>query len=657
MIKKLVKIIRFSFFVFLIFLAVPLWSKTFADYDVLLYDDTTAGISALKALSTTSQSLGKNMTVLWLRNSPTFRKAMAENGVSIEDLFYGNLYESGNLQAFRIGIDNYYNNPARTIGLAPYILNSQRQSFVPDAAKAAFNSMLLNLPSLTVTQAYGYPTFAIYDSAADMATITVNTLSTYRAKYFIDSSIEGDLARVLGADYRLGMNENLFNDQSLGGKTPITYSDVDPCTLNGGTNCGPEAFGMPIILNESLDASNSATLSAGLYTFGDITVNYTPGVFQSNYINPLTGTNYNYDYLKAQFDGGACNIAHMVDTPLPRKGGATLVYTDKLYEFNQGWNDYRIDQAIFDWFIHPENRVSIRREVAEIELHAVNYLQTACGKPQYSPAVYQANIYPRGEMRISGLGYMITTGQKNDSIAIGNYNPYDRHLADNQGTATNVNLNYGIEVPYNTMLPSSDSALFSPVIANLIFPSAVSTDYKTFNTSVRMEATRMYLGEAAGTAAALAKNYEVKIKNIKSNDVQAQLRKRNVMVFIYNVAARNLNINESPYAVSFSPVSGVSYQYKRNLIVKLSVIAKDNNLDQVQTQFKLVKNGNCTTATTTSLSVLGSSGSTQAYGFKNLAKGSYTWAARVKDSRGAYSIGNDFCGNDGWSPVSAFTIN
>jgi len=655
--KKVSKISYFSLFLFLVFLVVPLWSKASADYDVLLYDDTTAGISALKALSTTSQALGKNMTVLWLRNSPTSRKAMAENGVSIEDLFDGNLYESGNLQTFRVGIDNYYNNPTRILGLAPYIINLQRQSFEPDAAKAAFDSMLLSLPNLTVTQAYGYPTSAIYDSVSDMATITANTLSTYRAKYFIDSSIEGDLARVLGADYRLGMNENLFNDQNLGGKRPITYSDIDPCSLNGGTNCGPEAFGMPIILNEAISTSSSATLSAGFYTFGDITVNYTPGVFKSNYINPATGTNYNYDYLKAQFDSGACNIAHMVGTPLPRKGGATLAYADKLYEFNQGWNDYKIDQAIFDWFTHPENRTNIRKEVAEVELHAVNYLQTVCGQIQYSPAVYQTNIYPRGEMRISGLGYMTATGQKNDSIAIGYYSPYDRHLADNQGIATNVNLSYGIEVPYNTMLSSSDSVLISPVLANLVVPSAISTDYKTFNSSVRMETTRMYLGEAAGTTAALAKNYGVKVKNIKSNDVQAQLLKRNVRVYIFSTAARNANINKSPYATNFSPVSGANYIYQRSLIVKLKVIAKDDNLDKVRTQFKLVKNGSCAAATTTSLSKLGSSGSTQTYGFKNLTKGSYTWAARVKDSKGAYSIGNDFCEDDGWSPISAFTIN
>lgn len=627
-------------------------AESTAIFDVLVYDNTTSGISAVKALNDTALSKNITIKVLWLSDTQA-RKAMAENGLGIEDLYDGSVWESGNLKLFRRGIDNYYSNLSRQSGIPPYILSDEpgRQTYENLAARTTFDNILSDLNNLTITYVTDVITNYTYNPDGTGTVTTAVNPAGYIARYFIDSSVEADLARKMGAGYRLGMNETVFNDIT----NPIRLENIINCTKDGSTRCTPEAVTALATLEQSTTVTD-------------------PGQsFSSVYSDNIIGT-YDINYLKKQFQGWnyltnsysrtlkACNINHMVNTPIPQ--GRTGKF---LYEFNQHWNDYRIGQGIFDWYMDPSKRNSIRQEVIGAEVEAVRYLQNNCASQGiYNIYELPANIYVRGEMRIDGSTYMTTTGQKEDSIAIGYYSPYDRRAGDFQvdnALPPGANNNYAIEVPYGSLVPNSSSAAIFPALKNLIVSTAISTDYKTYNTSIRMEATRMYMGEAAGTAAALAKYYNVKLSAIKNNDVQSVLKEKTVPVKVFisgDTAARTANINASPVITSASPAADASYL--GNTSITVSATATDPT-DNVQAVFRLVKDNNCSSSLTSPWTNLSASGATFNYTFSDLTPGVYIWGVKIRDGHSpfAYSIGGEVCTSDGsvtdgWAIIQSFTI-
>lgn len=498
-------------------------------YDVILYDDTSAGVSALKAMATTAQSKGILMKVVWVKES-TSKKAMAQNGLNIEDFYAAGTYQSGNVKIFRKAIEAYYSytDTSYATRTSPYILadlvnEKDRQTYSNAAALKAYDKVISGLlngrsKGVSLTKAYGSLTGFSYNAMTRLGTVSVSNGSSYTAKYFVDSSVEADLARKMGASYKLGLNETAYNDKTNPATLKTFYSST--------TNTVPEAF--TVLLNLQKYSTPQ------LYTANG----FTPGVFASAYTK-LDGSAYSYSDLLAQFKRGGCNITHMINTPIGIASGSTASSATNIFEFNQSWTDYRIPKALFNWYMSPSSRSNIKTEVQNVALHALRYLQENCssvaGNYYNLPAGYTfPTVYARGEMRIVGkktITYDTLDTLDAESVAIGYYNTYDRHLAEGQtSTYTPTNPYSYVEVPYLTMLPQANAAY--PILSNLIVPTAISSDYQAYNSAIRMEMTRMNLGEAAGTAVALAKKSNTKISSITTSTVRSTLIARGVKVNI-----------------------------------------------------------------------------------------------------------------------------
>lgn len=80
------------------------------------------------------------------------------------------------------------------------------------------------------------------------------------------------------------------------------------------------------------------------------------------------------------------------------------------------------------------------------------------------------------------------------------------------------------EISYNTLVPKSDEC------TNLLVPVCLSASHVGF-CSIRVEPTWMGLGEAAGTAAAMASLSRIPVQKIDVHSLQQKLTKQNAVVF------------------------------------------------------------------------------------------------------------------------------
>lgn len=482
------------------------------DYDLTVYEDTSSGLAAIYALGQVvrrdnlKREDGAKVKVQLIKSptGSTAKKAMPVNGLGIEDLYNGNQYEFGFLLSFRNEIEKYYNNASGKAGTAPYIYAnaSTRQSYRDEAANAAFDKLINDIrPYIDLSESFDIP--SSYDQASE--TMTLASGKTFKSRFYVDASVEADMARVMGATYKVGTSAQEWNDKE--GKTP-QFGDLFSFAGKNTASKLPQAITvLPTLKKETTAVAPIATVS-----------------FNSSYINPETGSSYNNAYIENQIAGynllngsfdaygkalkvneATCNIDHMLNTPICGSAGCTASIGAKLYELNQHFNDYRIPQGIYDWYFNPEKRAAIREEAIKIAKKAIRTIQTtpSCyskgGNTLSVKYLDNHQMYVRGEVMIKGMdSYNIGTTKpaaSNTSIASGFYRFLDRREGDYQyGVDSDSNIE--TEIPYG-ILRSAD-------IANLLVTTAVSANSNGANTFLRMESARMQMGQAAGAQVGLA---------------------------------------------------------------------------------------------------------------------------------------------------------
>ena len=417
--------------------------------DVLIYGTQTSGLAALHELEV---------------NLPLLRVALVSGqkpletplvqGLCVEDR-YATTPVMGFYKEWRNRVIAEYQTGGRNV-LAP----GGRLSYEPEVAKRALESLIGGSESrvfvvtgqlLSATDS-GNKRNAVFKSDA-------GELTRVNAEYFIDASVEADLARMLGADYRIGSGETIYND--VLGRVPAAPSQQNDFVT------APQKL--------------TALLTLEVFSAG-------PAPSVSVLVNP--------DYDPTTYDPAATSTAG-----LSARFGSSwtmkiAVLPDAKRELNEPWNDWPDPQAAFAWVLHPEERKLIYRKALTRSLNLVRYLQEN-GFPHIGIAQIPDLPYVREGPRVVGVATYTETelvqGVSDKSIAVGLYAQFDRH----QNIApTFIDTPTTVHVPMGAIMPAGHPWL--------LVTTAVSADYQAYCSAVRMEPTRANIGGAAGIITALA---------------------------------------------------------------------------------------------------------------------------------------------------------
>jgi hypothetical protein len=296
-------------------------------------------------------------------------------------------------------------------------------------------------------------------------------------RYFIDASVEGDLARMLGADYCIGRAEDVYNDVA-GDRPPY------PSAENGYATA-PQRF--------------SALLTLKVYSYG-----YAPriaGLMHPNYdASSYAGTTFAWKNVSAFGSSWSMKIA---------------VLPNSKRELNETWSDWPDIGLAYQWVFEPEKRGQIRSRVLQWGIDRVRYLQEN-GYPRVGIDTIPQKLYVREGPRILGLDTYtaadVQTGAQREPVAVGCYCEYDRHDAFHP---THIETTRYVYMPMKALMAADHPAL--------LVSTAVSTDSAAYSSAVRMEHTRANMGAAAAMIVITAAESGIYPSDVPYETVRAKL--------------------------------------------------------------------------------------------------------------------------------------
>ncbi|OFW61020.1 MAG: hypothetical protein A2133_04395 [Actinobacteria bacterium RBG_16_64_13] len=303
-------------------------------------------------------------------------------------------------------------------------------------------------------------------------------------KYFIDASVEGDLARMLGASYRIGRDEEVYND--VFGTKPAYPSSANNYVT------APQRFSA--LLTLQVYSSGTAPRVADL-----VHPNYNPGSY--------LGTTFAWKNVTSFGSSWSMKIA---------------VLPNNKRELNETWSDWPDIGLSFQWVFEPERRGEIRKRVLEWSINRVRYLQEN-GYWRVGIATIPQKLYVREGPRIVGRDTYtasdLRAGAVRDTVALGCYVEYDRHDAF---YPTHIETTRYVRMPMEALMVAGHSAL--------LVSTAVSTDYAAYSSAVRMEPTRANFGAAAAMIVIAAAQAGVDPSDVSYDAVRTLLYNRGYRV-------------------------------------------------------------------------------------------------------------------------------
>jgi len=361
---------------------------------------------------------------------------------------------------------------------------------------------------------------------------------SYRARVFVDASYEGDLLAAAGVRYVTGREARDAYDESLAGvrylDEPIRVSPYDadgrplPGVMPGPPpepgSASPHPTPYNIRLNLTTDPDNAVPIDkperydptqhellarciqAGLFTsVGQVIGRYgMPG-------NKVEINNRQHAVVSISLPGE--------QTPWAE---ATAEQRDAIH---RAYRDYTHGLL---WFLKTDPRVpqAMRDDMARYGF---------CKDEWADNGHWPRQLYVREARRMRGAYVMtqrdVTTQRtKPDAIHLGSHfidsHHATRYAVDEQSFVNEGRLWQRGEVyqfPYRAITPKPSAC------DNLLVPVCVSATHVAF-CSIRVEASWMMLGEAAGIAAALAVEHDSAVQQIDLADLQARLRTRDIPI-------------------------------------------------------------------------------------------------------------------------------
>lgn len=353
------------------------------------------------------------------------------------------------------------------------------------------------------------------------------------ARMFIDASYEGDLLHMAGISYKVGREPNSQYGETMNGIRlgPVVGRDslsIDPYIRPGDPSSGLLPF---------IDASLSAPEGSGDNRTQSYCYRMTLTDDDSNRIPINKPKNYQpllYEFL-ARFISlhPGIQLHEIISfTPMPNKKTDTNQgnFVGMSYAWPQANHAERKKIALqhkeyilgLFWFLGNDTRVPItlREEMKRWGLPKDEY-------PATGNFPYQ--LYVR-EARRMVADYVMTEGNctgavsVQDPIAVATY-PLDCHfvarVVDHDGKVR-VEGSYGKQkatnytISYRSIVPKSSEAI------NLLVPVCLSASHVAYS-SIRMEPVYMVLGQSAGTAAAMALDQNLAVQDVDYGTLSTRL--------------------------------------------------------------------------------------------------------------------------------------
>ena len=473
--------------------------KSNTSYDLVVFGGTPAGIMAAVAAGRAGDS------VILLESSYLIGGMMA-GGLTKTDV--GKKDTVGGLSAeFYKRVLDYY---TKTFGADSQEVKNTGGGFFfePKIAGQIFREMLKEA-KVTVLDHERLENAVVKDGRITSIT-TKNYLTGEKrvtdGKYFVDATYEGDLMAAAGVPYRVGREAVAEYNEPL-----------------AGVNAGPEMY-----LGKGDHRVQAYNMRSTLSIKDDRVAvpkpeHYDPTPFLG-FIETVKKHNLKkFEELftnapKWGMVNGKCdpNMADYV--------GANFNYAEGSYEERERIVKKVQDYWLSLWYMlqnHPELPEEFRESAKKWGLPADEYEESGHVSPQ---------VYVRVARRMLGR-YMLTQHDadgdrwKDDGIAQGSYN-FDSHVVQTIMTEKGpvdegylIQLTDPYEIPYRSITP------FAP--SNLFVTCAVSATHVAYG-SLRMEPVFMMIGQAAGTAAHLAKLNNLAVQDVPVAQLRADLRKAGI---------------------------------------------------------------------------------------------------------------------------------
>lgn len=436
--------------------------------DVVIYGTQTSGLTAAREL--TREDPGMRVAII---SSGEYLQSPLAQGLSVEDARHVDRVVGGVYEEWRNDVIRHYDE----LGLKAFT-KWGRFVYEPDVAERYLWRLLERSEGEPILFYAGRLVDAQDGEDGRFVTVqsTEGELVRINTSYFIDASVEADLARQLGADYRIGRDETIYND----GKGPLPpYPSED-----NGFVTAPQR--LSALLTLVVDDDGSAPFLPRSW------VRDPPPVV------PLSATAVN--------SFGHCWSMNIAQLP------------NGMRELNETWSDYPDMSAAFEWVFDSAKRPVILQQAAERALGQVSFLRQN-GYPNVGVTNVPEYPYVREGPRVVGLSTYtvadILSEAKHDVVATGCYAQYDRHdyHAPNQLDATAF-----VRVPMTALMVAGHP--------RLVVSTAVSTDFRAYSSAVRTELARANMGGAAGIMVLLAARAGLELDRLAYDEVRELLDER-----------------------------------------------------------------------------------------------------------------------------------
>lgn len=423
----------------------------------------------------------------------------------------------------------------------------------PKVAESIFREML-NEAGVTLLERHRLKEkTGVVKSGNRLTEILMENGARFRAKFFADTSYEGDLMAQAKISYSYGREGISDYGESLAGIRAVTESHQFAVDVPARSKDGKV---LPEISTEPRGTPGAGDKRIQAYNFRVIATNvaenrlpwpkpagYDPKRYEllANYLEAMTS------YMGRPLTFNEVSLLRIIPNgkvDLNNRNGFSTDYIGKNYGYPEGtyaereriWKDHIDYQQGFYYFLANDPRVpkSLQEEVRSYGLAKDEYLDTNHWPHQ---------LYIREARRmvsdfVSTQKDLQTNRTKPDVIGMGSYASdshniqrfiNDRGFVENEGDVQVQVQPY--QIPYRIVVPKKTEAV------NLLVPVCFSSSHISY-ASMRMEPQYMIIGHAAGIAAALAAQSNIAVQDIDISKLQAQLREEGA-VFEYSIEAHN----------------------------------------------------------------------------------------------------------------------
>lgn len=492
-------------------------------YDLVVYGGTAAGVATAVA----GARQGLKVVLLEPRNHVG---GMVSGGLSGTDV--GKREVIGGMAL------EYYFRAGRHYKQERHL---QELSWMPEpgVAEALFRTMLTEAGVTLLEKHRLVEKTGVRRDGQKIVEIAMENGAKFTGKIFADASYEGDLMAQAKVSYTVGREGVAQYGESLAGVREVTESHQFAVDIPGRDASGKL---LPEVSGEPRGEPGSADKRVQAYNFRVIATNdpanrlpwpkpagYDPKRYEllALYLPAMT------KYLGRPMtfnEVGLLRIIPNSKVDLNNRGGFSTDYIGKNYGYPDGtyaereriWKDHEDYQKGLYYFLANDSRVpkSLQDEVRSYGLPKDEYKDTGHWPHQ---------LYVREGRRM--VGEFVATQKdlqtertKPDFIGMGSYNS-DSHnvqrfvnahgFVENEGNVEVPVKPY--QIPYSVLTPKKSE------VTNLLVPVCFSASHIAYS-SMRMEPQYMILGQAAGTAAALAIKGNSTVQEIDVAELQKHLK-------------------------------------------------------------------------------------------------------------------------------------